>query len=280
MNKKIKILTVSLAAAVVVLSAAVIAVYVIIFSKPDAARIYETASRQVAELKAQTGDGLVSYGSAVLISGDGYFVSNAHVVTYTQLAAARTFENYYIRFAFEADYRDADLIAFDTDKDVSVLKLRESVNFKLSPVKMESTAGLKAGDGVFAVGNGMNHGVGLTRGYVSLPRVNIEYDGKARSVIQCDLVINEGNSGGALLNGNGGLIGLTTFRIKDGKGTPIYGVAFCIPSETLTEYLGSQNIGYAITKKTQKSIKNSVDKLIRRRYNVSSRGRYLRQKGE
>lgn len=60
-----------------------------------------------------------------------------------------------------------------------------------------------------------------------------------RNVIQCDLIINEGNSGGALLDSKGRLIGITTFRLKDYSGNVIYGIAFCIPIRDVIDYLNS-----------------------------------------
>ncbi|MDR1939177.1 MAG: S1C family serine protease [Clostridiales bacterium] len=210
--------------------------YVFVLRAPSAAEIFDDASQAVVELRAQTDEGAVSYGSAVLIDDKGYLASNAHVVTYTRLAARHEFETYDIRFAFETDYRRAELISYDAEKDIALLKLTELPEFKLKPVKFGSTAELKAGDRVYAVGNAMNHGVSISQGIVSLPKINIEYDGKMRTTIQCDLTINEGNSGGALLNERGKLIGMTTFRIKDSSGNPVYGVAFCIPAENIKDF--------------------------------------------
>lgn len=86
----------------------------------------------------------------------------------------------------------------------------------------------------------MNHGIGITEGVVSLPQINIEYEDTIRNVIQCDLIINEGNSGGALLDERGRLIGITTFRLKDNMGNIIYGVAFCIPINMVIDYLNQE----------------------------------------
>jgi serine protease DegS len=186
----------------------------------------------------------IHFQKGMLINDDGYLVSNAHVASYTQTAALREFENYYIRFSFETGYRAVDLVVYDAGADAAILKLREMPSFKLKPVRIADATKIKAGDEVYAVGIGMNHGIGQTHGYIGLPRVNIEYDGTTHGVIQCDLIINDGNSGGALLNTKGKLLGLTTFRVKDNKGTPIYGIAFCIPSETITGYLVSQDVKY------------------------------------
>ena len=65
----------------------------------------------------------------------------------------------------------------------------------------------------------------------------VELDGLTRNVIQCDLTIAAGNSGGALLNDNGELIGITTFRTKDMSGNVIYGIVYCIPVNTVLGYI-------------------------------------------
>ncbi|MDR2266442.1 MAG: trypsin-like peptidase domain-containing protein [Christensenellaceae bacterium] len=240
-KKRSSIIIVSL---IVLLAAVLIMFYAVVIAKPSYAKIYQSVARQVVEVKAETGENIISYGSAVLINSDGYFISNAHVVTYTQMATQIEFERYYIRFSFEDEYREVDLIAYDNDVDMSILKLKSMPDYKLKPIKIAKTDKLKVGNEVLAVGNGMNHGIGLTYGHISLARVNIEYDERMHNVIQCDLIINEGNSGGALVSNKGKLLGLTTFRVKDSKGNPIYGIAFCIPSEDVMNYLDTNGINW------------------------------------
>jgi len=218
--------------------------YTFVWRTPTSQEIYAIAQNYVVEVKAQTGDTLISCGSAVLINTDGFFVTNAHVISYTQGGILKEFENYYVRFSFETDYRSVELIEYDVVQDLAILKIQEKPSFSLKPVKIANSTNIKVGDEVYAVGNGMNHGVGLTHGYVSLPRVNIVYNENTRSVIQCDLIINEGNSGGALLNDRGDLLGLTTFRIKDSKGVVIYGMAFCLPSELVSDFLDLHSVNY------------------------------------
>ena len=77
----------------------------------------------------------------------------------------------------------------------------------------------------------------MSEGIVGCPLININYNDTTRSVIQCSITIAEGNSGGALVNDNGNLIGITTFRTKDSSGNPIYGIAYCIPINTVLEYI-------------------------------------------
>ena len=193
----------------------------------DSADIFKNSLKSVVELKASSSDDLyVTYGTAVFID-ENTLVTNAHMVVYKNSGVYTEYSNFQIRFSFESDYREVFLIDYDINKDLSFLDFEDTtVNYKAFEVNDKK---IHSGDIVYAIGNGMNHGIGITKGLVSLPLVNIEYDNYIKEVIQCDLVINEGNSGGALLDKNGKLIGITTFRLKDNSGNVIYGIAYCIP---------------------------------------------------
>ena len=80
----------------------------------------------------------------------------------------------------------------------------------------------------------------ILKGIISNPDIVIEYDNASRQVIQCDLTIADGNSG-ALLDINGNLWEITTFRLKDNSGNVIYGIAYCIPINTVSEYLNMKD---------------------------------------
>ena len=70
---------------------------------------------------------------------------------------------------------------------------------------------VEIGDKVYAIGNSLNNGIGITEGIISVDKVNIRYNWKIQTFIQADVLIASGNSGGALLNRKGELIGITTF---------------------------------------------------------------------
>jgi len=203
----------------------------------DKLNVFENAMRSVVELKAQNESGPASFGSAVLVSNDGCFITSAHVIVSTQGGTPIFFEQYAVRFTFENDFRAVQLVDYDLSLDIATLKLQSAISFNLAPLKIAPSGSVKAGQEVFAIGNGINHGIGLTKGCISIPRLNIEYAGKTRTVIQCDLTVNEGNSGGALLDNKGNVIGLTAFRLRDSLGTPIYGIAFCIPLDELLKFI-------------------------------------------
>ena len=212
------------------------------FSQPNilnSEEVFQSSKNSVVEVKSYIDENRVCYGSAVLIKEDGTFASNAHLVRYKEGGIYKDFENIEIRFTFEEEYRKVSLIKCDADLDISLLKLYDINNLDLKPLVIGDTTDLKQGQKVYAIGNGMNHGVGITEGIISLSEVNIVFEKVNRKVIQCDLTINDGNSGGALLNEEASLIGLTTFRLKDNSGNVIYGIAFCIPIHLVITYLNS-----------------------------------------
>lgn len=205
---------------------------------PSAKEVFSKSQDYVVELKATADDDLVTYGSAVIIDTQGTLISNAHMVTYKKGGKTYEFKSFGIRFSFEKDFRPVTLIKYESDEDISVLRLESIDDLKIRAPKLKANKKLHSGDTIYAVGNGLNHGVGITMGVISLPLVNIEYNANIRSVIQGDIIINDGNSGGALLDENGGLIGITTFRLNDDNGNPIYGIAYAIPLSRVLEFLG------------------------------------------
>ena len=205
-------------------------------TKPKApSGIFNSVKDGVLEIKAESENVGISYGSAVIISGDGTIVTNAHVVTYKQLGESYLFENISVRFVDEEDFREINIIKYDIDLDIAVLKL--TCNRNLKPIKIGDDSKLDYGDKVYAIGNMSNYGISLTTGYVAIPHINVTYNEITRNVIQCNLTISDGNSGGALIDKNGNLIGLTTFRLKDKSNNVIYGISYSIPAGTIMEYI-------------------------------------------
>lgn len=236
MKNKNKWLWCGVIAALIISVAAVVLQFVPFTPAKSATQIYDECLYNVVEVKAESEGVGESYGTGEIISSEGKIITNAHVVTYTRLGATNEFESYYIRFSFEDDYRAVSLETYDSELDIAVLRLDDGEGLTLKPIALGNSDNLRSGERVYAVGNASNYGVGIFEGIVSVPLVNIELDGLIRSVIQCDLTIAAGNSGGALLNDKGELIGITTFRTKDTSGNVIYGIVYCIPINTALEY--------------------------------------------
>ena len=208
-------------------------------TKPQTASgIFNACKFSIVELKAESENVGTSYGTAVIISDDGTMITNAHNITYSQLGQTYSFDNISIRFVDEENYRSANIIKFDLNLDLAVIKL-DIVDRKLQPIKIGNSTILNSGDEIFAIGNLSNKGLSISKGIVSIPSINVNYNNFTRNVIQCDLTISDGNSGGALINQNEQLIGITSFRLKDQSNNIIYGISYCIPINTVMEYIAN-----------------------------------------
>ena len=233
-KKKMRIIIATLFVAII--TAAVLC-YVFIFRVPSANEIFKNSINSIVELKVSD-ETTTAYGTAVFINNNGTLVSNAHLVSYKKNGVYQEFKTFEIRFSYENDYHEVSLIKYDLDEDISFLKFGNNENnISYSSIKTSDSDSLSYGNTVYAIGNALNHGLSITKGIISIPTINIEYNDYTRKVIQCDLMINEGNSGGALLNEKGDLIGITTFRLKDSSYNVIYGMAFAIPINTVLSYL-------------------------------------------
>lgn len=146
------------------------------------------------------------------------------------------FDSILVRFVDEDNYREVSIVKYDLNLDIAVLKLN-NIDRAITPIKLGDDRKLDSGDKVYAIGNLSNFGLSISEGVVAIPHINVTYNNYTRNVIQCDLTISDGNSGGALLNKNGKLIGITTFRLKDQSGNIIYGISYCIPINTVLEYI-------------------------------------------
>ena len=204
----------------------------------DSNKIFNENINSIVEVKASTIDVGESYGSGVIYDKSGLLITNAHVVTYTKLSETIVFDSYEIRFADKEDYQSVTLIKYDIDKDLAILKIDDN-SFNYKPIKFSSST-YTYGDKVYAIGNTSNYGIGISEGIISVPEVNIIYNNISRVVIQANIDIASGNSGGALVNKKGQLIGITTFRTKDNNGNVNYGFAYSIPIEIINNYISEE----------------------------------------
>lgn len=164
----------------------------------------------------------VGIGSGVIISKDGYIVTNNHVVDGADEIAVTLNDNREFK---------GRLIGTDPSTDLALVKI-EGDEFPAIPVG-DSDA-LKVGEWVLAVGNPFNLTSTVTAGIVSAKARTLGvYNGGIESFIQTDAAINEGNSGGALVNVNGELIGINAV-LTSPTGT-YTGYGFAIPTSIMTK---------------------------------------------
>jgi serine protease Do len=157
-------------------------------------------------------------GSGVIVSKDGYILTNYHVV-----AGANEIE---VKTADKRNFR-ADVVGLDSLADVAVIKIKEKVH-DLPVAYLGNSDKLRAGDWAIAVGNPFSLTSSVTLGIVSaLNRTAQEGSDTYQNFIQTDAAINPGNSGGALVNIDGELIGINTMIYTQSGG--YMGIGFAIP---------------------------------------------------
>ena len=163
----------------------------------------------------------VGTGSGVIISPDGYIVTNYHVIENSSEVIVRTNDN--------KEY-EAVIIGFDEIYDIAVLKIDSDK--RLNYLFFGDSDSTLIGEWVLAVGNPYNLNSTVTAGIISSKSRDLnEYDQKNQSFIQTDAAVNFGNSGGALVNIEGELIGINTL-IQSMTGGYV-GYSFAVPSNTV-----------------------------------------------
>ena len=167
-----------------------------------------------------------STGTGVILSSDGYIVTNAHVVDgggsiSVQLTDDRIFT--------------AEIVGSDEISDLAVLYIQAE---GLTPALFGDSASLQVGDTVVAIGDplGVEFRGTYTNGIISAINRDVEMDGRVMTLIQTNAALNSGNSGGPLINCYGQVIGINTMKIgtfTDDAG--VEGLGFAIPSATVKE---------------------------------------------
>ena len=157
-------------------------------------------------------------GSGILISDDGYIVTNLHVV------AGR--KNISVELD-DGQTKIGKLIGYDQRSDLAVIKISSSE--KLVSIKWADSKNVQVGDEVIAIGNAFGLGKTFTSGIISA--TGRDYGNPYLELIQTDAAINPGNSGGALLNHKGNLVGMNT-KIFSKTGS-YAGIGFALPSNKM-----------------------------------------------
>jgi len=166
-------------------------------------------------------------GSGVIVSKDGYILTNNHVVADAQEIKVTTSDrkNY-----------TATIVGTDPKSDLAVIKLKGDVS-NLTPVEFGDSGRLRLGDVVLAIGNPFGVGQTVTMGIVSAKgRTDLGIE-TYEDFIQTDAAINPGNSGGALINGEGKLVGINTAILSRSGG--YQGIGFAIPSNMASPIMDS-----------------------------------------
>lgn len=158
-----------------------------------------------------------STGTGVVLTADGYLITNAHVVAGADKVQVACADNRVL---------DAALVGFDAREDLAVLKVEAD---DLTPAEFGDSFALRCGDPVAAIGDPLGYRSTITDGIVSALDRDVEVDGTSMVLIQTSAAINMGNSGGALINQYGQVVGITTVKIVTDDGSA-EALGFAIPS--------------------------------------------------
>ena len=173
-------------------------------------------------------------GSGVILSEDGYILTNNHVISsadsssFYQVSDAKSIK---VKIYGDDTEYSAEIIGTDSQTDLAVLKLDKT---GLTPAELGDSSSVQIGEFVLAIGNPYNLDYSVTAGIISALNREMTVENTTYNVIQADCAINSGNSGGALVNSKGEVIGITTLKLA---GDGIEGVSFAIPvNETVPIY--------------------------------------------
>lgn len=180
------------------------------------------------------GEEVYGAGSGIIISEDGYIITNAHVVDDMDKYVIHVNTTDPINGTGVVDEYDAELIGSDTDTDLAVLKIKAS---GLQAAVIGNSDDLMLGDDVVVIGNPMGLETSVTKGIVSGLNRQVSDSERSLSSIQTDAPINSGNSGGALFNMHGEVVGV-------------------VNEKYVSNY--AENVGFAITINEAKGVINDL----------------------
>ena len=166
-----------------------------------------------------------SWGTGVVMTADGYIITNAHVIDGGD--AAR------VIFHDGTEY-EAKLVGADKISDIALLKVEAK---GLTAMQFVDSALVQVGDTAIAIGNplGEEFSGSMSTGIISGVSRDVNFQNRSLTLLQTDAALNSGNSGGALFNVYGQVVGITNMKMMGSYTSSIEGVGFAIPSVTVKE---------------------------------------------
>lgn len=209
-------------------------------------KIEYNVTSKIPILGTQAQSSATATGSGIIISEDGYILTNNHVVSsgesesYYQVSEATKVS---VTLFNDTTEYEAKIVGTDEQTDLAVIKINKK---DLPKAEFADSDSIKVGEFAMAVGNPLGLQSSITCGVVSAVNREItDTDGKKYTLIQTDAAINSGNSGGALVNSEGKVIGVNTLKLS---GEDIEGMGFAIPINSTTD-VTSQLIQYSKVKR-------------------------------
>ena len=165
-------------------------------------------------------------GTGVILTQDGYIVTNCHVVKDAQSIQVLLHDGRRI---------SAELVGLDDVSDLAVLRIQAQ---DLVPARLGDSSAVRVGDSVVAIGDplGISLRGTMTDGIISAINRDVDVDGRTMSLLQTNAALNSGNSGGPLINRYGQVIGINTMKMSSSlSSATVEGLGFAIPSATVQE---------------------------------------------
>lgn len=206
-------------------------------------------------------------GSGIIISADGYILTNNHIInsgstsnsSFYQLSEATKIT--VVLYNDDTQY-EAKVIGTDEQTDLAVIKIDKT---DLIAAELGDSSSVKVGEFSMAIGNPLGMESSVTSGIISAVDRKVTSDGKTFTLIQTDAAINSGNSGGALVNAKGEVIGVNTLKIQ---ATGVEGMGFAIPINS-TKDITDQLIKYNKVKRPYIGIGGrDIDETLSKQYNL------------
>ena len=156
------------------------------------------------------------------MSQDGYIITNSHVIELCSRLSVVLWD--------DRSY-SAALVGRDGQTDLAVLKIDCD---GLTPAQFGDSAGIQVGDMAVAIGNPLGDKLRgtMTDGIISAINRDVDVEGRTMTLIQTNAALNSGNSGGALINAFGQVVGITNMKMQSYT-TPVEGLGFAIPTATV-----------------------------------------------
>ena len=213
--------------------------------------------------------GMTGVGTGIIMSKDGYIVTNAHVIYDDEYGYGEA-SSVQIQMSDEETTYDARIVAYDKEADIAVLKIDAD---NLTPAEFGDSSSCEVGEMVVAIGNplGLQFQNTVTCGIISALDRKVTINDNTMTLIQTDTAINNGNSGGPLINSSGQVIGINSAKMSStysGEAT-VEGIGFAIPmSEAKSIVDDLINYGY-VTGRPQLGIScQDVTEAVSQAYNI------------
>lgn len=181
--------------------------------------VIEEVNPSVVSIAVDVSEDEQALGAGIIISADGYVVTNAHVMENAQKIEVQT---------PDGESFAAKLVGIDEKTDIALLKVQKPLNLEAG--HFGDSDAIRVGNSVFAIGNPFGLGNSVSLGIISAKERDID-KGQYDNFLQTDAAINQGNSGGPLFNMDGKIVGMNTAIFsEDGKNA---GVGFATPSNVV-----------------------------------------------